>query len=292
MLRAAKRGDAASIKGAVSMPSRRAFLVMVVGAVISAPFQMNSAGAVATTTIVTRVNPQGGSNTTPFATSIFGQPVVVTATVTAASGGVAPDGSVAIQTFGTTCNATLAPQSGLLAAGTCTLPPPPLASGVFPVGASYTGTTTFEASTSAESGTNGSLTVSQASTITTITSDTPDPSNVSVAYAVAATVAVVAPGAGTPTGTILVSEGSSACVITLPATSCNLASSTPGIRTLTATYGGDLNFQGSASAGVPHTVAATTSSTSAIPTLSEYALLLMAVMLATLGGALSFRRRR
>src|SRR5262245_15859409 len=101
-------GSPASIKRADSMHNRRAFLGIVAGAIISAPFQVNPAGAIATTTVVTRVNPQNGSNTSPFATSIFGQPVVATTTVTAASGGVAPDGSVTIQTFGTTCNATLA----------------------------------------------------------------------------------------------------------------------------------------------------------------------------------------
>ena len=98
-------------------------------------------------------------------------------------------------------------------------------------------------------------TVNKPGTTTTITADTPDPSVTGQAYTVTANVVPIPPGMGTPTGTITVSDGTGGtCVITLPAASCVLTSTTAGAKTLTATYSGDANFNGSTSAGVPHTV--------------------------------------
>jgi hypothetical protein len=74
---------------------------------------------------------------------------------------------------------------------------------------------------------------------------------------VTATVAVTAPGAGTPTGTITVRSDNPVtdlCAITLPATSCNITLTTTGTKTLTATYEGDANFSTRTSAGVSHQV--------------------------------------
>ena len=209
------------------------------------PHQVNPGGATATTTAVTLVNPT---------TSVYGQAVNVTVQVTAGSGAVAPDGSVTVTAGASTCNVTLAPVSGLIAGGSCALAPPPGAQvGAYTVSASYAGTATFAASSSSGAG-NGSLTVNKASTTTTITADTPDPSNQNAAYVVSVTVAPVAPGAGAPGGTVTVSDGTDSCVITLPAPSCNLTSTTTGAKTLTATYAGNANFNGSVSAGVPHQV--------------------------------------
>ena len=76
--------------------------------------------------------------------------------------------------------------------------------------------------------------------VTTITSDNPDPSDVNTAY----TVAVEVKGNySTPTGTVNVSDGTGAtCNINLAVDgtgSCNLTSTTPGLKTLTASYQGD-----------------------------------------------------
>jgi hypothetical protein len=88
-----------------------------------------------------------------------------------------------------------------------------------------------------------------------ITNDTPDPSVIGQNYAVTASVSVTSPGSGTPTGSITVTDGTNNCTITLPATSCNLPSTSVGPKTLTATYSGDSNYNGSGpSAGVTHTV--------------------------------------
>src|SRR5262249_56737197 len=123
-----------------------------------------------------------------------------------------------------------------------------LSAGSHPVTVIYGGDADFVGST-------GSLsqTVNKADTTTTITSDTPDPSKVGQAYTVSFTVTVNPPGAGTPTGTVTVSDGTGGtCSASVAAGSCSLTSTTAGAKTLTAVYGGDGNFNGSTSAGELH----------------------------------------
>ena len=62
-------------------------------------------------------------------------------------------------------------------------------------------------------------------------------------------LAVTAPGGGTPTGTVTLSSGASSCVITLPATSCDLSFDTLGARTVSASYAGNADYNGSSSSG-------------------------------------------
>ncbi len=106
------------------------------------------------------------------------------------------------------------------------------------------------------------ITINQASTTTTITSDLPDPSNLNAAVIVNYTVAVNAPGAGTPTGNVVVtvSGGAETCTGTVAAGTCSITLTNAGARTLTATYSGDANFTASSDTE-PHTV-------NALPTLS------------------------
>jgi hypothetical protein len=71
---------------------------------------------------------------------------------------------------------------------------------------------------------------------------------------VSASVSAIAPGAGSPSGTITISgTDTSGCVITLPAGSCELSFSSKGSKTLTATYGGDSQFRASSDGGVSDT---------------------------------------
>ncbi len=84
------------------------------------------------------------------------------------------------------------------------------------------------------------FTVGQATTTTTITSDNPDPSVVGQTITVNYTV--VGQFGGTPTGSVTVSDGVNSCMGTVAAGSCNVALTTAGARTLTATYAGDANF--------------------------------------------------
>ncbi|MBB6088137.1 MBG domain-containing protein, partial [Wenzhouxiangella marina] len=72
-------------------------------------------------------------------------------------------------------------------------------------------------------------------TTTTINSISPAASQaVGQAYTVDVSVAGT-----TPTGTITVSDGTDSCLITLPAGSCDLTSTTTGAKTITADYSGD-----------------------------------------------------
>jgi hypothetical protein len=98
-----------------------------------------------------------------------------------------------------------------------------------------------------------SLVVVKASTATTITAHTPDPSQLGTPIAVTVlTVAApaAAPSLPAPSGTVTVSDGAASCVVSLPAASCNLSPLAIGSKTLTASYAGDANFAASVSAGV------------------------------------------
>src|SRR5256885_9162460 len=100
-----------------------------------------------------------------------------------------------------------------------------------------------------------STTVSQsvgaASTTTAITTHTPNPSVVGQGIAVAFTVTS---GGGTPTGNVTVSDGTENCSGSVAAGTCTPTPTSSGSKTLTATYGGDLNFAGSTSPRASHTV--------------------------------------
>ena len=86
------------------------------------------------------------------------------------------------------------------------------------------------------------LQVSCAASTTTITSDNPDPSVVGQAVVVNFTVTSAS---GTPTGNVTVSDAVNSCTASVATGTCNLTLMTPGARTLTATYAGDTNFNGS-----------------------------------------------
>jgi hypothetical protein len=74
-----------------------------------------------------------------------------------------------------------------------------------------------------------------------ISSASPEPSIVNQSYSVQITVTGTS---GTPTGTVLVGDQNSECVVTLPATACTLSGDpTVGEVSLSATYSGDANYQ-------------------------------------------------
>jgi CSLREA domain-containing protein len=174
--------------------------------------------------------------------SVVGQAVTVNFTVVAvAPGAGTPTGNVTVSDGVNNC-------IGTVAAGTCNITLTTV--GARTLTATYAGDTNFNGSVSAGAG----HLVNQAATTTTITADTPDPSTVGQAVTVNFTVTVNAPGSGTPTGNVTVSDGVNNCVGTVAAGTCNVTLTTSGARTLTATYAGDTSFAGSASAGVPHQV--------------------------------------
>lgn len=179
---------------------------------------------------------------------VYGQTVTLTATVSPTTA----TGTVSFQDESTPLTCMGGNQTLNGGTATCSL-------NSFPVGtysdltAVYSGDSTHAAS----QGTT-SLTANQANTTTTITSDNPDPSAVNGVVTVSYGVAVTAPGAGTPTGTVTVSDGVDSCGDSVAAGGCAITLHTVGSRTLTASYAGDGNFIGSTSAGVAHSVLATT----------------------------------
>ena len=79
-----------------------------------------------------------------------------------------------------------------------------------------------------------------AADILTIGGVSPEPSQVGQSYSVS--YSVTSSSTGTPTGNVTVSDGSVSCIGTVAAGSCSLASTTPGTKTLTASYSGERPF--------------------------------------------------
>ena len=96
---------------------------------------------------------------------------------------------------------------------------------------------------------NVSLTVTQASSTTTITSISPNPASTGTPVVVGFSVAGVV-GASLPTGTVTVKANTGeTCSAAAPSGSCSITFTTAGTRTLTATYSGDANYLTSSGSG-------------------------------------------
>ena len=186
-------------------------------------------------------------------TSVYGQMVTFTATVTRDDTSEAvTEGTVDFRvdypnTTDPLCSAVSLDGSGQAVCSTSVL-----AVGVHEISAYYSGTAGFEESLSDPL----LQTVDKASTTTTF-STSPTSSLTGQSYTVSGTVTAVSPGGGTPTGTIVIDDGSGgSCVANLlgGAWSCSLVSFGPAAsKTLTALYEGDENFHGM-SATTSHTV--------------------------------------
>lgn len=173
--------------------------------------------------------------------SVVGQVVTVQYTVSPSVVSGTPTGTVVVSDGTISC-------SGTVAAGQCSLTF--TSAGTRSLTATYSGDSNFNSSTSSIA----THTVNPANTTTTITSDNPDPSNLGQSVTVQYSVSVNSPGVGTPTGIVTVSDGTVSCTGTVVAGLCNLTFTIEGIKTLTASYAGDANFNGSTSAGEPHNV--------------------------------------
>jgi hypothetical protein len=103
------------------------------------------------------------------------------------------------------------------------------------------------------SSTNGVLTVTQAAT-TTALNVAPDPSNFGQSVTLTATIAPVAPSVGTATGTVTFRDGSATlgtgALNSADEATFTISSLAAGAHILTASYGGDPNFTGSASSTI------------------------------------------
>ncbi|MBA0084146.1 MAG: Ig-like domain repeat protein, partial [Acidobacteria bacterium Pan2503] len=189
------------------------------------------------------LTPIAASTTTALAgsanPSVFGQQVSFTATVSpTAASSFTPTGNVTFND-GATVLGTVA-----LSSGTATFNTAGLAVGGHTITASYGGDTNFTSSTSSTL----NEAVSQAATTTTF-SASPNPSISGQLITLTAAVNVLAPGSGTPTGTVTFLDGT----VTLGTATLNSAANAMfstsslavGSHNLTASYGGDTNFTGS-----------------------------------------------
>jgi uncharacterized repeat protein (TIGR01451 family)/fimbrial isopeptide formation D2 family protein len=181
------------------------------------------------TTVTSSVNP-----------SVFGQSVTFTATVSAvAPGSGTPTGTVTFLDGGSPIG------TGTLSGGIATFTTSALAVGNHTITTSYAGDGNFNGST-------GSLTgnpqvVNKADTATTVTSSQ-NPSALNQSVTFTATVSAVAPGSGTPTGTVTFLDGGSPIgtgTLSGGVATLTTSSLTAGAHTITTTYAGDGNFNGS-----------------------------------------------
>jgi YVTN family beta-propeller protein len=208
------------------------------GFVRNQPYQIDIAKADTSTNATSSPNP-----------SVFGQSVTFTATVSVAAPGTGTlTGTIAFKENGNTIGTATLDSSGLASFTTSSL-----TAGSHQITAVYNGDGNFNGSTSA------TLTqiVNLASTTTTIESSlNPSASGDSVTFT--ATVSVVAPGEGSPSGTVAFKDGSSTIgtgtlnssgVATFTTTSLSA-----GSHSISAEYLGNSNFNPSASATLSQTV--------------------------------------
>jgi hypothetical protein len=176
-------------------------------------------------------------------TSVWGQNVTFTATVSAGPGTAAkPTGTVTFLDGTTTLGtATLASN------GTAAFTTPSLSVGSHSITAVYSGDGSFTGSSSAVL----TQTVNKAATTTTVVS-TANSSPFGKAVTFTATMSAVAPGAGTPTGSVTFRDGNTILgtgTLNNNGTATFTTSSlSVGSHAITVVYAGDGNFSGSTSA--------------------------------------------
>ncbi len=208
-------------------------------AVTSSPLTVTILKASTVTTVTGSVNP-----------AAWHQPVTLTAAVSVvAPGGGTPTGLV------TFFNGPTSLGTGALnATGRATLTTSTLTVGDHAITASYAGAATFNGSVS----TVFTETVTRAASATALTA-TPNPAVTGRPVVFTATVSVVAPGSGTPTGAVTFLDGPTP-LITVPLNAARQATLTTstlavGDHAITASYAGDASIAPSTSSVVTETIA-------------------------------------
>jgi len=178
--------------------------------------------------------------TTPDPSQV-GEPYTVTVAASAPVG--TPTGTVVVSDpFGATCG----PVPLVDGVATCELVA--MSDGPHWLTAAYTPDSVyFEASTG-----EAPHDVVEADTHLAIVSHDPEPSVAGQPITITVDFGVTPPGTGTPHGSIFVDDGSELCFIDEGETSCVLTPSVPGPLTITASYGGDGDFNPSSDSVVHH----------------------------------------
>lgn len=270
--------NAVALSGGIATCTVSSFAVG--GHAVTATYGGDIANTSSAGTLNQTVNPAASQTvlTSSVNPSVFGQSVVLTATVTA----VGPTGTVAFNDGASAiagCTSVALTGAGNVRTATCTVSSLP--TGARALSAAYSGDTNNNASSG-----NLTQTVNPAATALSIVSVSPNPAGVGSPVTITISLVTVAPGAGTPTGTVTVNFGSASCTIVLPATSCVVTPATAGSFVATATYAGGGNFTASsASAAAAAEVRAVS-----VPSLSP-ALLAVLTLVLVLAPAVLRRRR-
>ena len=230
---------------------------------ITAVYNGNATFTTSTSAVFTQTVNKGATATVATSAanpSLTGQVVVLTATLSAtAPAAGAPSGTVNFLDAGMTiagCGARA------IAAGKATCTASFATAGPHAITAVYSGDTSFLTSTSAALTQN----VNQAATSTVLTSSV-NPSVAGQAVTFTATVSAIAPGAGTPTGTINFEDGGititgcGARAMAARVATCPVTFPLTGSQTITAVYSADANYTASTSASLTQTVNAGASKT-------------------------------
>ncbi|MBI5031485.1 MAG: Ig-like domain repeat protein [Chloroflexi bacterium] len=177
--------------------------------------------------------------------SVYGQNTIFTATVSTVPPGFGPPtGTVQFQVDGINRGSAIPLSNARASISTTTL-----LIGAHAITAMYSGDNSFNSS-------SGNLSPSQmvnkANTTTIITAHTPNPSLITQTVTVHFGVTPNSPGSGVPTGVVTVTNGTTNCTATVTTGNCQISFASGGGKTLTATYGGDNNFNSSTSPAVDH----------------------------------------
>lgn len=182
----------------------------------------------------------------PTAT-VYGQPVIYTATVSIVDPGAGTLAGMVTFASGVTTLGVVPVD----ASGVATLTTTGLIAGVHPITATYGNDVNFAGSSSAVV----TQTVSQATTTLTITTS-PNPALAQTHLVFTATIGVVAPGGGAPTGVVTFTAGSTVFTATAEAGMAigELATLAVGVHAVSATYAGNHNYTGSTATGGDQTI--------------------------------------
>jgi len=195
--------------------------------------------------------------------TVFGQSVTFTATVTPSIGNLIPDGIVTFKDGATTIGTAT-----LNAAGVATLTTSALSVGSHSITAVYGGSASFAGSTSSAL----TQSVAKASTSTALSSSLSS-SVFGQSVTFTATVNVDAPGAGTAGGTVTFRDGTTVLgTVNLSGSglaSLSISSLSVAGHSITATYNGNANFNGGASSSLALTVAKASTATSVSASLAS-----------------------
>ncbi len=188
--------------------------------------------------------------------SVFGETVTFTATLSPVSpGGGTPTGIVTFLDGGSAIG------TGSLTGGVATFATAALGVGSHSITTSYAGDTNFNGSSGVLAGTP--QVVNRSGTTTSVSSTSP--STVGQPVTFTASVAVTAPGAGTPTGSFaFTNDGTAvaACAsVDVAFGTCSVTETSAGLHTIAATYSGDTDFAGSTGSTTQSVVDALTRTT-------------------------------